>query len=278
MPGGLISGAPGLLIPLLLLLAWHLGTLGEHSSLVPTPLEVLHILAHPFTDILATGTLAWSVSVSLMRVAMGFLLAALIAIPLGSLMGSLKIARSIMWLIVEMSLPISPLALIPLSLILFRARSFVEVFGLDALRFQRHILHEMQLGMVLILFWGAFFPILLSTIQGVRSIRRVHIEAARMLGADRFCLFRRVTLPSALPSIFTGLRLGIGRAWMVIIAAEMLPGTNAGLGYLIRYSYEVLRMDVMAASLVLVALFGALFSRGLEAFGDRFLRLKVAER
>lgn len=260
------------------MLFWHLGTLGEHSSLIPTPVQVLSILSHPFTDLLATGTLAWNVSVSLMRVAMGFIIAALVAIPLGSLMGSLRIARSLMWLIVEMSLPISPLALIPLSLILFRARSFVEVFGLDALRYQRHILHEMQIGMVLILFWGAFFPILLSTIQGVRSIRRVHIEAARMLGADRFCLFWHVTLPSALPSIFTGLRLGIGRAWMVIIAAEMLPGTNAGLGYLIRYSYEVLRMDIMAASLVMVALFGALFSRGLEALGDRFLRLKVAER
>lgn len=209
---------------------------------------------------------------------MGFFVAVLIAIPLGFFMGSSRNARKYLSFAVEMARPLSPIALVPLSLILFRSRSFVELFNLSHLRYQNHILHEMQIGMVFILFWGAFFPVLLGTIQGVRGVRKIHLEAGRLLGAGRIFLFKHIVLPSALPDIFTGLRLGIGRSWMVIIAAEMLPGTNAGLGYLIRYSYEVLRIDVMVACLVIVAIFGAFFSKGLAALGEKSLVLRSRER
>ena len=85
-------------------------------------------------------------------------------------------------------------------------------------------------------------------------------------------------IPSALPDIFHGLRMGIGRCWMVIIAAEMLPGTNSGIGYLIRYSYQLSRYDIMLASIIIVAAIGALFSKGLEALGERSLVLRSRER
>jgi NitT/TauT family transport system permease protein len=270
---------PGLILPLVLLVWWQLaaGARGT-TSLLPAPGQVLDLLLHPTQDQLATGSLLWNTTVSLVRVAMGFGLAAIFAIPTGILMGYSRYARKLLSLTMEMARPLSPIALVPLALILFRSRTFVEVFGLTHLRYQHHILHEMQVGMVFILFWGGFFPILLGTIQGVRSVRSIHLEAAKVLGAKGWLLFRRVVLPAALPDVFTGLRLGIGRCWMVIIAAEMLPGTNAGLGYLIRYSYEVLRIDVMLACLIIVAVFGAIFSRGLAGMGERSLVLRHSER
>ena len=270
---------PGLILPAGLLVWWQIASgAGSPSSLLPTPCSVIALLANPCSDQLATGSLLWNSTVSLVRVAMGFGAAALVAIPTGILMGHSRHVRRLLSLTVEMARPLSPIALIPLSLILFRSRSFVELLGLTHLRYQQHILHEMQVGMVFILFWGGFFPILLGTIQGVRSVRRIHLEAAKVLGARGWLLFRRVVLPASLPDVFTGLRLGVGRCWMVIIAAEMLPGTNSGLGYLIRYSYEVLRIDVMLACLIVVAFFGALFSRGLAGLGERSLVLRHSER
>ncbi len=270
---------PGLLLPALLLVAWFVITAaGTGPSLIPTPMAVGRILSRPFEGMLSSGSLAWNSFVSMIRVAMGFSLAALLGIPVGAVMGTSRSARRLLGLSVELSRPLSPLALVPVMLVLFRSRTLVEVLGLQSLRYQHHLFHEIQIGMIMVLFWGGFFPILLGTVGGVRSVRRVHLEAARILGARGLFLFSRVILPSALPDVLTGLRLGIGRCWMVIIAAEMLPGTNAGMGYLIRYSYEVQRLDVMFAGLLIIALLGALLSGGLERLGERSLRLRSEDR
>lgn len=179
---------------------------------------------------------------------------------------------------VEMARPLSAIALLPLSIIIFKARTFAQVLGLRHLMYQKNLLNEMQLGMIFILFWGGVFPVILGTMQGVRSVRKIHLEAAGILGAGRLFTFRNVIVPSALPDIFHGLRMGIGRCWMVIIAAEMLPGTNSGIGYLIRYSYQLSRYDIMLASIIIVACIGAVFSRGLEALGEKSLVLRSRER
>ncbi len=215
---------------------------------------------------------------SLARVAVGFSLAALVGIPLGLVMGASAHARRLLSLMVEMARPLSAIALLPLSIIIFKARTFAQVLGLRHLMYQKNLLNEMQLGMIFILFWGGVFPIILGTMQGVRSVRKIHLEAAGILGAGRLFTFRSVIVPSALPDIFHGLRMGIGRCWMVIIAAEMLPGTNSGIGYLIRYSYQLSRYDIMLASIIIVACIGAAFSRGLEALGEKSLVLRSRER
>lgn len=269
---------PGLILPVVLLLAWALATGSGTSTLFPSPLRVAGVLVHPFTGILATGSLAWNVSVSLVRIIMGFGLAVLAGVPLGMLMGSSANTRRFLSLTVEMARPLSAIALLPLSILIFRSVTLSQALGLGELRYQRHMLNEIQLGMLFILFWGGVFPIILGTMQGVRSVRDLHLEAAKVLGAGRSFTFRHVLLPSALPDIFHGLRLGIGRCWMVIIAAEMLPGTNSGIGYLIRYAYQMSRYDVMLACLVVVAIIGAMLSKGLEALGERSLVLRSRER
>lgn len=268
----------GLILPVILLLWWVHATGGGQNTLLPSPVEVGEILLHPFSDLISTGSFAWSLCVSLVRIIIGFTLAVIVGVPVGLLMGASTHARKLLGFTVEMARPLSAIALLPLSIILFKGLTFSQFFGLQYLQYQKHILNEMQLGMIFILFWGGVFPVILGTMQGVRSVRKLHIEVASVLGAGKWFTFRYIMFPAALPDIFHGMRLAIGRCWMVIIAAEMLPGTNAGIGYLLRYSYQLSRYDIMLACLVVIALIGAVFSRGLEAVGERSLLLRSRER
>jgi NitT/TauT family transport system permease protein len=269
---------PGLVIPVLLIAWWTIATSGGRGGMFPSPGGVVAVLLHPFTDQMSSGSIAWSVFVSIVRISLGFSLAVLTGVPLGLLMGSSDLSRRLLSLATEMARPLSAIALLPLSIMIFRSRTLTDLLGPSSLKYHRHIMNELQLGMIFILTWGGFFPILLGTIQGVRGVRKLYIEAARVLGAGKVFVFRHILLPGALPDVFTGLRLAISRCWMVIIAAEMLPGTNSGMGYLIRYSYQLSRYDVMLACLVIVAVIGAILSKGLEAIGEKSLILRSTER
>jgi len=132
--------------------------------------------------------------------------------------------------------PLCPIAWIPFALAIFKTYTVAEVFGV---RYTTSIFGHIQLGMLFVIFYGGFFPIFLNTVLGVKSVKDIFIESAQLLGADKNQLFRKVIVPSALPAILTGLRVGLGVSWMVIIAAEMLPGSDAGIGYLIMFSYEL---------------------------------------
>ncbi len=265
----------GFILPALLILLWYVAA--DRMSL-PAPEKVAEVILNPGRDLLASGSLLWNTGISLIRVIMGFILSVAVGTPLGFMMGESERFRKLTSVITELARPLSPLALLPLSIILFKDTNLTEVFGLDQLKYSRNILNELQLGMIFILGWGGVFPVILETMHGVRSVRKVHIEAARVLGAGRIFTFRHVLLPAALPDIFTGYRMAVGRCWMVIIAAEMLPGTNSGAGYLLRYSYQLSRLDVMLACIFVIALIGLLFSRGLERAGERRLRLRAGER
>ena len=269
------NNLPGFILPVLLLLLWYAA--GDGISL-PAPGKVAGIILHPGRDLLASGSLLWNTGISLVRVIMGLILSVAVGTPLGFMMGESERFRKFTSVITELARPLSPLALLPLSIIVFKDTNLTDVFGLDQLKYSRNILNELQLGMIFILGWGGVFPVILETMHGVRSVRSVHLEAARVLGAGRFFTFRHVLLPAALPDIFTGYRMAVGRCWMVIIAAEMLPGTNSGAGYLLRYSYQLSRLDVMLACIFVIALIGLLFSRGLELAGERRLRLRTGER
>jgi len=136
---------------------------------------------------------------------------------------------------IELLRPVPPLAWVPLALAWFG-------IGLSSI--------------VFIIFIGAFFPILLNTIDGVRGVKRTWVEAAATLGAQERQILVRVILPGALPTIWTGLRVGFGIAWMCVVAAEMLPGTTSGLGYLILYAYNFGQMQVILAGMVVIGLIG----------------------
>jgi len=104
------------------------------------------------------------------------------------------------------------------------------------------------------------------------------MESALLLGADQRKLFKKVILPASLPAVLTGLRLGLGISWMVIIAAEMLPGSDAGIGYLIMFSYELAEMDILIASMILIGAVGALLSYVVKLASDRTSVWQAKER
>jgi NitT/TauT family transport system permease protein len=131
--------------------------------------------------------------------------------------------------------PIPPLAWVPLSL------AWLKI-GIGS--------------MVFIIAIGAFFPILLNTVDGVRGVKKTWLEAVTMLGAGEKDLLSRVIIPGAAPTIWTGLRVGFGIAWMCVVAAEMLPGANTGLGNLIMYAYSWGQVQVVIAGMIAIGLIG----------------------
>lgn len=275
--GSGVFSPEGLILPLVLLFFWHFFTRGG-GSVLPPPSDVLRVLTDPGSDIASSGSLLWNIYLSLVRVVLGMAAGILIGTPIGFLMGANGTTRRTLYLVTELARPLSPLALLPLSIILFRNTTLTTLLGLNHLRYSRHIFNEVQLGMIFVLFWGAVFPVILETMHGVRGIRRVHYEAARVSGAGKWFTFTHVTLPASLPDILAGYKMAMGRTWMVIIAAEMLPGTNSGIGYLLRYSYTISRYDVMLACILIIALVGALFSKGLADMGEASLVLRAKER
>jgi len=257
--------ALGLLLPALFLAGWELAAVRLNNPwLVPRVEVVANRLLHPLADVVETGSLLHNLAVSGIRVLMGFLLAVVVAVPLGLAMGRSAVVRRLVGPFVEMFRPLCPIAWIPFAMAVFKTYTVVNVFGV---RYSDTIFDTVQVGMLFILFYGAFFPILLNTIDGVIGVRDVYIESAQVLGASDAQLFRKVVLPAALPAVFTGLRVGLGTAWMVIVAAEMLPGSSSGIGYLIIYAYQLAEMDVLVAGMILIGAVGALLSWGVALLG-----------
>jgi NitT/TauT family transport system permease protein len=166
---------------------------------------------------------------------MGFLLAAAVAIPLGIAMGRFRRVNDLLDSTIQILRPIPPIAWLPLALAWFK-------IGLTSILF--------------IIILGAFFPILLNTIDGVRGVKRTWIEVATTLGAKEREILFKVVLPGAAPTIWTGLRVGFGIAWMCVVAAEMLPGTTSGLGYLILYAFNFGQIQIIIAGMIVIGLIG----------------------
>jgi len=223
-------------IPILLILVWQvLAVLVNNEFILPSVDSVVAVLIHPTVNILGSGSLLENGMTSLVRVVLGFAIGVLLAVPLGILMGHLEIANDLFDSIIQILRPIPPIAWIPLALAWFK-------IGLASILF--------------IIFIGAFFSVLLNTIDGVRRVSRTWIETAYIFGTSELQLIYKVILPAAAPSIWTGLRLGFGIAWMSVVAAEMLPGTSSGLGYLIMYSYNYGQVQVIIAGMIVIGFIG----------------------
>lgn len=266
----------GLALPTLFLLAWELWAINlNNPALAPRVEAVLSIILHPFTELIGTGSLAWNTAVSLFRVLFGFSIAVILCVPLGIALGTSKILFRLVNPLVELFRPLCPIAWIPFAMAFFGVTRIPQLVGI---RYSNTILDSVQVGMVFIIFWGGLFPILLNTIAGVTGVRSLWIETAQMLGASRRQIFRRVILPAALPSIMTGLRVGLGISWMVIIAAEMLPGADSGIGYLIMYSYELAEMHILVACMVVIGVTGLVMNRGLQLISNSVSGWQALER
>jgi NitT/TauT family transport system permease protein len=262
MVSKLKSFLPRLLMPFLLAALWQLVALWlDQPTVLPRLDAVYHVLAHPAAKILITGSLMDNTLISLIRVILGFLLAALTAIPLGLAMGYFPSVERFFDSLVEMLRPVPPLAWVPLILAWFGIKGLTDLF--PALM-TWPILAGIQFSTVLIIFIGAFFPVLLNTIQGVKNIPVEYLESARTLGAYNFSILFKVIIPASLPLTVTGLRIGLGIGWMCLVAAEMMPGSNSGLGYLIWYAYELLRADIIVAGMVVIGFIGLVMDRGFK--------------
>ena len=248
-------------------------------GVLPTIGEVADVLVHPLRDPpnLDSRPLLHSVGISVLRVLIGFVAAALTGVPLGILVGSSRIARSIVSPVVEVFRPICPIAWLPVAIIVFGFASAGSLLWGDS-AWRHDLLSQIQVAMVFIIWWGAFFPIILNTVAGVEGVRTLYLEAARTLGANRRQAFVKVVLPASLPSIMTGLRLGMGLAWMVIVAAEIFPGTRAGLRYMIVTAHQVAQYEYAFASIIAIGVMGLVINSGMQYISNRVSRWEALER
>lgn len=242
--------------PLLVLIIWELIAIELKNDVVlPTVGQVWVLFLHPNEDLLRLGSLLQNLGMSSIRVLCGYSAGLVLALPLGILMGHYKKVNRFMTPLVEILRPMPPLAWIPLILAWFGVASFATMLGIEEGEWYV-FLNNIKFSMLIIIFIGAFFPILLNTVYGVSSVRSTLIDSARVLGASERDIFMKILLPAAAPSIVTGMRLGLGVAWMCLVAAEMMPGSISGIGYVITHAYTVARTDIVIAGMVSIGAVG----------------------
>ncbi len=246
-----------LIFPACVLIAWHVATATGRLRIVATPYEV-GLMMWDFAvggvyDDAYSATLHIHLFESMRRVYGGFALAALVAIPLGLMIGRIKAVRQMLDPTLQILRPIPVTAWLPLSMIFF---------GLG------------PSSAISLVFLGAFYPILLNTVFGVRHVDPKLFEAAAMLGCSGSAMFRRVVLPAALPSIFNGLRLGLGFAWVVIVVGEM-TGVPTGLGAAIMDGRTLSRTDLIISGMIVIGVAGFLSDKIVVALNNRLLRWNV---
>jgi NitT/TauT family transport system permease protein len=246
-----------LIFPACVLAVWEIASVTGRLKIVATPAEV-GIMMWDFAvggiyDDAYSATLHIHLLESMRRVYGGFALAALVAIPLGLLIGRVKAVRQMLDPTFQILRPIPVTAWLPLSMIFF---------GLG------------PSSAISLVFLGAFYPILLNTVFGVRHVDPKLFEAAAMLGCSGSAMFRRVVLPAALPSIFNGLRLGLGFAWVVIVVGEM-TGVPTGLGAAIMDGRTLSRTDLIISGMIVIGIAGFVSDKLVLAVNNRLLRWNV---
>lgn len=239
--------------PAVLLAIWHFATVGRPASLIPPPydvwLELRDLAFGGINDDAYSKTLHIHLLASVSRVYGGFALALLVALPLGMLIGRVPLVRQVVDPTLQILRPVPVTAWLPLAMI---------IFGLG------------PRSAFFLVFLGAFYPILVNTVFGVRSVEPRLFEAASMLGCSGPAQFFRVVLPAALPSIFTGMRLGLGFAWVVIVVGEM-TGVQTGLGAIIMEARQLSRTEIVISGMIVIGTVGFLSDRLVMLIGRRLL-------
>ena len=200
------------------------------SYILPGPVEVVSALM----EMARSGQLFDSAVASLFRVTWGFYLAVATAVPLGLMMGRIRSVRDVLNPVIQFLRPISPLAWIPMALMWFGIGDRPAVF---------------------LIYLSALFPMVVFTLSGVAGIKSTYLRVAENFGLKGPDLYMKVILPAALPDIIVGLRITLGTAWLVIVAAEMIA-VKSGLGYLIIDARNSLRMDKVVAGMLVIGLIG----------------------
>ena len=224
---------PAATVIAILIAIWWLMVVVTQSAIFPTPWQVMA----GTLELARNGTLWADIGASLMRVGLGFSLAVSIAVPLGLWMGWVRGAFSTLNPIFQILRPISPIAWIPIAILWFGVGDASPIF---------------------LIFMSSVFPMVVQTTAGVHTIERRYLRAAENFGVSRYTLFSRVIIPAVLPQIIVGMRIGLGVAWLVVVAAEMIA-LRSGLGYLIIDSRNAgNRYDLVIAGMVIIGLIGLL--------------------
>lgn len=222
------------------LLVWHASVRWTGTRVFPSPLEVARGIRE-----LMDGHVLWAdIADSLRRVVIGFGLASMFGIPLGLFLGWHPVANQTVNPVLQILRPISPLAWIPVAIVLLGVGDHAAIF---------------------LIFLGAFFPILVACIDGVATVPVVFRRAGCNFGLSNAQLLRRVIFPAALPKILTGLRIAFGIAWLVVVAAEMVA-VDSGLGYLVIDSRNSgKRYDLVIAAMLTIGAIGLVLDHLLRA-------------
>lgn len=264
-PSKLLKLLQGVIVPCLVLGLWEwISASGIVNPLIlPSPLAVAkkwfeYLSPYEPFDPAKSSYITWLVSgellhdayASLRRVVSGFLIGAGLALPLGLFMGASDNVYKLFNPLVQILRPIPPIAFIPLAILWFGLGNPPAVFLITI---------------------GAFFPVLMNTIAGVRHVDEIYIRAAESLGASRWTLFVRVMLPASSPYILAGARIGMGTAFIVVIVAEMIA-VNSGLGYRILEAREFFWSDKIIAGMITIGLLGLALDTGMSRLNNWLLK------
>lgn len=259
------AGLVGAVVPLVAVLLWQLAAslAWINPHILPSPWAVLQKWYEYATPLLPydpnqgsylkwifSGELIADSIGSLYRVLVGFAIGGGLALPLGLLMGASKRVYAVFNPLIQVLRPIPPIAYIPLSILWFGLGNPPAIFLISI---------------------GAFFPILMNTIAGVRQVDSIYIRAARNLGVDQVTMFTRVMLPAATPYILSGARIGMGTAFIVVIVSEMIA-VNNGLGFRILEAREYFWSDKIIAGMFSIGLIGLAIDTAMSRLNNHLLR------
>ena len=243
---------PSLAVMVLLLAVWWALVAATGSVIFPTPWQVVT----GTLELIEDGTLWMHIGASLLRVAVGFLLAVAVAVPLGLWMGWVQGAFVTLNPLFQILRPISPIAWIPIAILWFGVGNASPIY---------------------LIFISSVFPMVVQTTVGVHTIERRYLWAADNFAVSRRALFGQVVIPAVLPQIIVGMRIGLGVAWLVVVAAEMIA-LRSGLGYLIIDSRNAgNRYDLVIAGMIIIGLIGLLLDGGMRLLeGLKLVRWRYA--
>lgn len=231
---------------------WYLFTMKEGSS-IPSPVvtgkAALKLFSDPFYQNGPNDQgIGWNILSSLQRVAIGFGIAALIGIPLGFIIGRFTFMSRMVEPIISLLRPVSPLAWLPIGLLVFKRADPAATWTI---------------------FICSIWPMILNTAEGVRRVPQDYLNVARVLDLPEWKVMTRILFPSVLPYMLTGIRLSIGTAWLVIVAAEMLTG-GVGIGFWVWDEWNNLKVEHIIVAIFVIGIVGMLLEQGLMFLARRF--------
>jgi nitrate/nitrite transport system permease protein len=257
MPSWLMSIVAPLLGLAFLVLVWQI--IAMSNSQFPTPLltlqEALKLFADPFYRTSPNDQgIGWNILASLQRVGVGFGLAALVGIPLGFVIGRFKFLSSMFGPIISLLKPVSPLAWLPIGLLVFKSANPAAIWSI---------------------FICSIWPMIINTAVGVQRVPQDYMNVARVLNLSEWKIITKILFPSVLPYMLTGVRLAIGTAWLVIVAAEMLTG-GVGIGFWVWDEWNNLNVPHIIIAIVVIGVVGLLLEQLLVALAKAFTYEQVS--